>query len=368
VVDGFAFPGDGNFVMVAASRRVDDAADPYVYVWGTPAGRQGGVKLARVLPASATNVGAYEYFAGLVEDEPTWVADESRAPLIVPPTVGEMSVMYNQASKSWMMMYSPYQAWPALREAPAPWGPWSEPLTIAIPTVPGASGAYAPYMNPLYVENGGETVYFTLSFWEPYDVYLMKTMLVIETPVIEPCPASPRQDCLQSTEPAKSQLQLKDTGDNTGDQITWKWLKGEATAVADFGDPVNTDDYALCIYDESGPEPALLFGAVAPAGGTCAGKPCWTAAGAGFKYGNKEAVPDGLTGIKLKAGSAGKAALQVKGKGEKLESWSAGFPSPPLGLPLRVQFQLSEGTCWETRHTASSVLKNVGGTFAARGE
>ncbi len=33
-------------------------------------------------------------------------------------------------------------------------------------------------MNPLYVEGNGETVYFTMSLWGPYDVYLAKVTLL----------------------------------------------------------------------------------------------------------------------------------------------------------------------------------------------
>src|SRR5690606_23764585 len=35
--------------------------------------------------------------------------------------------------------------------------------------------------NPLYVEDNGETVYFTMSLWDPYDVYLAKVTLDIES-------------------------------------------------------------------------------------------------------------------------------------------------------------------------------------------
>jgi hypothetical protein len=34
-------------------------------------------------------------------------------------------------------------------------------------------------MNPLYVEDGGKTLYFTMSLWNPYDVYLAKVTLGI---------------------------------------------------------------------------------------------------------------------------------------------------------------------------------------------
>jgi hypothetical protein len=35
-------------------------------------------------------------------------------------------------------------------------------------------------MNPLYVEDDGKTVYFTMSLWDSYDVYLMKAKFEVE--------------------------------------------------------------------------------------------------------------------------------------------------------------------------------------------
>lgn len=186
VVNDFAFPNNSNFGMVAASLRDDltDASDDHVYLWGTPAGRLGGVKLARVDPLQIENHSAYEYFGGIYGNQPTWVASEFNAPLIVEPTVGEMSVMYNRALDSWTMLYLNHDNYAIeLRQAPAPWGPWSN----AVQVVSGWNypGLYGSYMNPLYVEEDGKTIYFTMSLWNPYDVYLMKASF--ETaPVPEP--------------------------------------------------------------------------------------------------------------------------------------------------------------------------------------
>ncbi len=184
VVDGYEFPGSGNFGMVAASFRNDPAgvSDDHLYIWGTPAGRLGGVKLARVHPDQVTDQDAYQYFAGMAGDEPTWITNEYAAELIVDPTVGEMSVMYHQAAGAWTMLYLNHNAYAIeLREAPEPWGPWSEPIEVL--TGLEAPALYGSYMNPLYVENGGETIYFTMSLWNPYDVYLVKATLEIVSPL-----------------------------------------------------------------------------------------------------------------------------------------------------------------------------------------
>lgn len=175
----------GNFGMVAASYRspAENIVDPFIYLWGTPGGREGGVKLARVLPHQIENLSSYRYFNGTFNGVPLWTLDEYSAEKIVDSGVGEMSVMYNEAVGAWTMMYISGGAQPdfEIRQAPNPWGPWSEPILVA--DFWQAPGLYSPYMNPLYVEDNGRVVYFTMSLWDPYDVYLAKVTLEIEHPL-----------------------------------------------------------------------------------------------------------------------------------------------------------------------------------------
>lgn len=171
----------GNFGMVAASYRspLEDSGDPFIYVWGTPGGREGGVKLARVLPSQIENLAAYRFFNGTFAGVPLWTTNEYSAVEIVPSGVGEMSVMYNEVLGAWTMMSISGGGQPdfEIRQAPNPWGPWSDPIIVA--DFSQAPGLYSPYMNPLYVEDGGRTLYFTMSLWNPYDVYLAKVTLDI---------------------------------------------------------------------------------------------------------------------------------------------------------------------------------------------
>jgi hypothetical protein len=98
------------------------------------------------------------------------------APLVVPGPVGELSVIYNQAAGAWTMAYIDQVAVALkLRESPTPWGPWSNPVTIASGTQ--FPGLYGSYMNPLYVEYNGGRIYFTMSQWCPYNVYLVRADL-----------------------------------------------------------------------------------------------------------------------------------------------------------------------------------------------
>jgi hypothetical protein len=137
-------------------------------------------------------------------------------------------------------------------------------------------------------------------------------------------------------------------------------LHGEETTLADFDSPESSTDYALCMYDESGP-PAVVFRAMVPAEGGCRGAfadlPCWRLVSSGYKYRDSYATPEGLLTLNLKPGGPDAAKIIVK-TGRK----NVTMPTMPLGLPLRVQLQSSTGKCWEA--TYSSPLYNVNSFLA----
>jgi hypothetical protein len=143
-----------------------------------------------------------------------------------------------------------------------------------------------------------------------------------------------------------SVLVVKNKSPDGGDVLSWKWTKGEETTTDAFGDPLTDTSYALCIYDDggSGGRPRALVAAVAPAGDTCAGKPCWKqVTNKGFKYKDAERSPDGIDTITLKSGVAGRAGVVVKAKGEGLGlTGDLSFVAPVL-----VQLHSGDGECWE---------------------
>lgn len=164
------------------------------------------------------------------------------------------------------------------------------------------------------------------------------------------CPPVAQSGCLTA---AKSLLLIKDKADDTKDKLIWKWIKGGATALPDFGAPNAGSDYALCVY--AGPGEALIAGgeAVLPAG---AG---WTAAGGkGWKYDAASGLPNGIAKAVLKSGDAGKSKALVKGKGGDL-------PDPTLPIaggdfPLLVQLLNDETPlCLESSFASGSVKKNA---------
>ena len=137
--------------------------------------------------------------------------------------------------------------------------------------------------------------------------------------------------------------------------MKWKWLKGETTTLADFGDPVHTDEYALCLYDESGATPSALLRATLPPGTS------WRAAGQnGFTYKDKLGVADGVTTVALKAGTAGKATIAVSAKGPHLT-----LPTAPLPVPVNVQLR-RHGECWGASYIQAGVKKNTASEFVAK--
>jgi len=177
------------------------------------------------------------------------------------------------------------------------------------------------------------------------------------------CAPTPATGCrLAAT--AASTFKIKDATPDLKDQLKWKWSKGAATTVADFGNPVTgTPIYRVCVYDASA-NPQPLLDMDVPPGGMCGTKPCWKATGTkGFGYKNKLGTPDGVTVVKLKMGVAGKAKVQATGKGAPLPT-----PALPLTLPVTVQLVLQDGVtprCWQTAYT--TMKANTAVLFNAKG-
>ena len=152
---------------------------------------------------------------------------------------------------------------------------------------------------------------------------------------------------------------LKDATPDDRDKLIFKWTSSLGVFRTDFGDPLGTTDYLVCLYDGS----VLKLSAMAPADGSCAGQPCWTDNGLGVvKYTDRDLTPDGLQKILLRSGGAGSAKISVKGLGANL-----GLPGPPLATPVKVQIQRSGASfCWEA--TFSTPSRNELGLFKAKSD
>jgi len=170
------------------------------------------------------------------------------------------------------------------------------------------------------------------------------------------CSAAPASGCRLPSVGGKAKLGIKDSTDNKKDTLRWTWAKGSATALAEFGNPVTTDQYFLCIYDGS----TRVSSTTLPAGGTCGKKPCWAAKKKFFTYRDSLLTPDGALTAKLTGGAAGKASASVFAKGVNLETPNI----TTFTGPIRVQLQRADGgICLESVFSAP-FKKNAKGTFS----
>lgn len=153
------------------------------------------------------------------------------------------------------------------------------------------------------------------------------------------CEAEPIAPCRSSS---RGSLGL-----SSSKRLSWRWLHGPATDPGAFGAPETTTDYAFCLYDESGPTPAVVLRAMAPAGGDC-GPPCWKPNEQGLLYRDGFRTPEGLLSMSLRAGGDDQAQVKVRANGPDLDA-----SAPPLTLPLRAQLQNENGECWEATYSAA---------------
>ncbi len=180
------------------------------------------------------------------------------------------------------------------------------------------------------------------------------------------CVPHPRVGCRTlGSRAEQASLFLKTSPTGKANRLTWQ-LRGQATAVGAFGDPSTSEDYALCIFDETVPYPALTFRAEIPATGFCRGPSCWRARGnprgsRGYYYRNDGSQPDGITSMLLRPGNAALARIKANGKGPILS-----LPPLPLSLPSRVQLQAESGACWEARYTAADAARNDAKQFKGK--
>jgi hypothetical protein len=184
-------------------------------------------------------------------------------------------------------------------------------------------------------------------------------------------------------------LRVKNPPGDSSDRISWIGLSsipvGRSDAAGDFAEPDSRQDYTFCLYDESGPTPDLIFRALAPADGDCAGRPCWRKLhyqGAnsgeyrGFRFRDRERTPDGVGSLFLKTllaplhiqgvGVLQRSQIDLKGSGPTLSNRPLGLPALPLPLPLRAQLQAENGACWEAQYSTSGVIQNTTTLFDAR--
>ena len=171
--EAVTFNGNSKFSQICYAKK-----DGFSYMIGSLAGRGGPGYLARIKEIHMLNLDRYEYWNG---DSKKWFqADEGKATIIIPGPIGEASLLYHKKFKRWIIAYSYDSAYDpkakskfhamVYRDAKSINGTWSNLKILA--DVNQFKGLYCPYIYPL--TNNDDHLYFTMSQWEPYNVYLMK--------------------------------------------------------------------------------------------------------------------------------------------------------------------------------------------------
>ncbi|WP_280443469.1 DUF4185 domain-containing protein [Nocardia brasiliensis] len=156
--------GENRFQVTAMAPQGD-----YVYMFGTPNGRFGQIGLARVPKDEVLNKSAYQYWAS-----ETWApAAENQATPIASGMAGELSVRFDETTGQWQMMYlDPARASIVLRTSATPQGAWTDP--VALVEAEDYPSLYGGFIHPW---STATDLYFTLSAWDTYNVYLMHAEL-----------------------------------------------------------------------------------------------------------------------------------------------------------------------------------------------
>jgi hypothetical protein len=169
------------------------------------------------------------------------------------------------------------------------------------------------------------------------------TLTATDTPTATPtpiCHAAPDPSCLKPDFPRVFRLAAKPGISN---KLIWKWRTSKGGVMpADFGDPIHTSSYALCVYANGD---QLVTSYAAPAGGTCGGRPCWKKGPKGFKYRDLSATEIQIRKLILRATTGPIADIKVVNRGPSLVL-------PPLPFDnqtVTVQLIKSDGSqCWQS--------------------
>ncbi|MEU0502799.1 DUF4185 domain-containing protein [Nocardia sp. NPDC005998] len=138
----------------------------YVYMFGTPNTRLAAVGLARVPKDQLLNTTAYQYWR---DGNWTPVGGFGSASPIVDGPAGELSVRFDAARNVWQMSYLDTAKMAlVVRESNSPQGVWSDAApTVRVTDYPELYGGF------IHPWSSGSDLYFNMSTWSDYNVYLM---------------------------------------------------------------------------------------------------------------------------------------------------------------------------------------------------
>ncbi len=206
-------PGGEGLIMLGSGRWQE--SQPYLAYVPLPPGGHPVFTEWRYLAGSGGRCGPPVWSAAQSDAVPLWDDREFFRPEGNKPAVpqnagviGELSLAYVEQLRLWICLYGG-GARIAARSAPNPWGPWSAPIDVfhwgrdharkddpddprprlmndaeELPLggkTPGWA-AYGAYIIPRFTEShpGGQaTLYYTMSTWNPYQAFLMRTRVTL---------------------------------------------------------------------------------------------------------------------------------------------------------------------------------------------
>ncbi len=169
--------------------------------------------------------------------------------------------------------------------------------------------------------------------------------------------AEPAAGCFAPVKIDAARFDLSNRDGSSRDKAGLKWKSGEAHDLAALGDPTVATAYTLCVYDQSAGSWQTALEATIPAGGSCAGSPCWKAIGSkGFKYKDRASTAGGVQKLILKSGAEGRTKFILKARGGAID-----LPAMPLAQDSTVAARLSNdaGSCWQADFTTPATANSA---------
>ncbi len=202
-----------------------------VFITGVPRYRASVPYLAYATAADLADPSKWMFLSGLSSaGTPNWIsrtkwegktkhwAPPSGAEIYSPSTseqcIGEHSLTWNAPLNAWLLLYNCKGPGIEARYAPAPWGPWSDPIVLLSPAhdpgiyctllmsakgcpgltnywpTPKQGGLYAPFILSRFTQDASPpaqplirraTIYWLVSTWNPYVVVVMQSTLELRT-------------------------------------------------------------------------------------------------------------------------------------------------------------------------------------------
>jgi hypothetical protein len=164
-----------------ASAILYNKENNYLYLYGVV--QQNFVQncyLARVAPGKIESFREYEYYIG----DGKWSKKLDNAVTVFSGMPNELSVSYNHYLESFLAVHSHDLSGNIVgRTAPAPWGPWSEPVVLFSVKIdreqelPYPTLIYAGKEHPTLSEQNGKIIYITYIEFEEYFPHMIKIVL-----------------------------------------------------------------------------------------------------------------------------------------------------------------------------------------------